>query len=343
MNCTQVQELFSEKVDGLLEASLAELVDIHLADCLDCEMAWAEYSDALSLLTPPTQIQPSRQFTETVLGRIDREIEAPSPRGRVTRLPFIAGALVGMAAAVLIGFLGVFLMFSDAEYRTAEATVTPEYFHNQLSDNISKTNALIRQVAHVSESDPVEAVEAIRYEFAASSLPEFTRDLRVKYDAVADKLSEAEQRQVRTYLETMDSTLGKMQIVITDQSAPHVKLSQLKQLVNENQVMDSVVVVAVTMADSQTQKTMTINVSADDVNNDLVLFKAGRADFYHGRYAEAMHHFNTLLKNNPNSNFRMDAIYWLGNCSEKLGDRELAMKYYRQLVSTRWLDRKVNW
>jgi hypothetical protein len=117
MDCTGIQELLSEHIDGTLDAKAVQVVEEHIATCEDCKETFASLSAMLEELNALEPVKPPADFLE----KIHQRMEPRSDFSRIFKklfVPFKIKIPLQLAAAATASIL-VVMVFSHqkSEYQ----------------------------------------------------------------------------------------------------------------------------------------------------------------------------------------------------------------------------------
>jgi hypothetical protein len=137
MKCSEIRELLSGYVDGVLEQHEAEAVKNHLSECQECSRELADLQQTISLLNQMGEIIPPVEFRDNLRKRLKQEPvlavknTKSGGKGRFrlwlarSKRPLAAAVMV-LALGVSIGLYGLTQMNSSMTENTAVKNDQPE-------------------------------------------------------------------------------------------------------------------------------------------------------------------------------------------------------------------------
>jgi hypothetical protein len=105
INCEHIEDLFSDRFDGELDARDQETFEKHLATCTSCNANWLAFQEAVSMLGQSGGRETSPELAAATLAAVDAA-SMPSRNASQTK-PLLLAAFLGAAAALLIAWLVV--------------------------------------------------------------------------------------------------------------------------------------------------------------------------------------------------------------------------------------------
>lgn len=170
MNCSEIKELLSEYVDGVLDVKTKALVDEHLSTCKDCQQELASLKVLVNELGSLESVAPPKDF----LKELHERMEQRSWFSKILRTLFVPMRLkipLEFAGAAVMAIL-VFSLFyiQQDHYRTAEAPVSlkkervaqkgaPESWGEGLKDEASKPQRAYRTATVEQPPEKKEPIE----------------------------------------------------------------------------------------------------------------------------------------------------------------------------------------
>jgi len=117
MDCTGIQELLSEYIDGILDAKTTKTVEEHIATCEDCKETFASLSAMVQELNELEPVKPPADFLE----KIHQRMEPRSDFSRIFKklfVPFKIKIPLQLAAAATASILVVMVLnLQKSEYQ----------------------------------------------------------------------------------------------------------------------------------------------------------------------------------------------------------------------------------
>ena len=117
MDCTGIQKLLSEYIDGILDAKTTKTVEEHIATCEDCKETFASLSAMVEELNALESVKPPADFLE----KIHQRMEPRSDFSRIFRklfVPFKIKIPLQLAAAATASLLVVMVLsLQKSEYQ----------------------------------------------------------------------------------------------------------------------------------------------------------------------------------------------------------------------------------
>lgn len=104
-NCEHIEDLFSDRFDGALNARDQETFDKHLATCANCNGNWIEFQAAVGMLRTSGAGETSPELRAATLAAVATAL-APARNPSRTK-PLLLAAFLGAAAALLLAWLVV--------------------------------------------------------------------------------------------------------------------------------------------------------------------------------------------------------------------------------------------
>ncbi|HOK54553.1 MAG TPA: zf-HC2 domain-containing protein, partial [Armatimonadota bacterium] len=133
MRCDQAQELFSDRLEGLLERPMAIAFDHHLSECSECSHQYGAFKTTWQMLESLPEVAPPPGFACDVMMKIQLQREAER-RARswwqtiwsekfMPKIP--ARAYAGAFAAAAVVLAAVLLLPSSPQKTDIPATLKP--------------------------------------------------------------------------------------------------------------------------------------------------------------------------------------------------------------------------
>jgi tetratricopeptide (TPR) repeat protein len=278
-------------------------VQTHLDACHGCRHAWESYrADLGSLDRAQPVLQPKiPEFTRLVI------VSGPS----AIRIGAVAGAAAAALVAITFHLLG----------GASEDPPSRALLRQELAEHLRQADGLFRQILYCSAADPRRELELLSSELVETGLGVQTRKLKRAFG----------DGDEGTYLQTCDLALRELESELRGGNDPSTKLARIRTLLTESRLLDSIGIVSIRLAGD----------AAPSESDEAALFAAGRRAYLLGRYESAFQHLDSLLERFPQTSYRVDAIYWMGNCAEHLGRADLAGELYNYIPDAPWFEKRM--
>jgi hypothetical protein len=195
MDCTGIQELLSEYIDGTLDANATQVVEKHISVCEDCKESLASLSAMVEELNALEPVGPQADF----LDKIHQRMEPRSDFSRIFRklfVPFKIKIPLQLAAAATASILVVMVLFHQkSEYQKMQplkASKSEWFAEKSKSDHLShefdtKTNrsATIPEETPERLSDSEQRMSAQKSRVKTSVQPSIQREYRTPSSVLA--------------------------------------------------------------------------------------------------------------------------------------------------------------
>jgi outer membrane lipoprotein-sorting protein len=143
MNCRQCHEQLNAYLEGLLESSVVQRIESHLADCSDCRVEFEGASELVDNLTRDGQVSSSESLDIPVMDRILREQAAELRRLKMQRqYRWVQAGGVVAAAIVFVVFAGIWQGRPDGTLGAAEARLSAAAVMAKGSEAASDTTSV---------------------------------------------------------------------------------------------------------------------------------------------------------------------------------------------------------
>ena len=140
MDCTGIQELLSEYIDGTLDANTTKTVEEHVSTCEDCKETFASLSAMVEELNALEPVESPADFLE----KIHQRMEPRSDFSRIFRklfVPFKIKIPLQLAAAATASIFVVMVLFHQkSEYQKIQplkASKSERFAEKSKSDHLS--------------------------------------------------------------------------------------------------------------------------------------------------------------------------------------------------------------
>jgi len=140
MDCTGIQELLSEYIDGTLDAKAVQVVEEHIATCEDCKESLASLSAMVEELNALEPVKPPADFLE----KIHQRMEPRSDFSRIFKklfVPFKIKIPLQLAAAATASILVVMVLSlqksEDQKMQPLKASKSEWFAEKKKSDHLT--------------------------------------------------------------------------------------------------------------------------------------------------------------------------------------------------------------
>ena len=188
MDCTGIQELLSEYIDGILDAKAVKVVEKHISVCEDCRESLASLSAMVEELNSLEPVEPPADFLE----KIHQRMEPRSDFSRIFRklfVPFKIKIPLQLAAAATASIFVVMVLFHQkSEYQKIHPLKAPkseQFAEKSKSDYIApefetktKSSAPVPEEAPERLSDSEQGMSAQKSRVKTSVHPSIQREVR---------------------------------------------------------------------------------------------------------------------------------------------------------------------